>query len=389
MNICVISPSYPTKDGLGGYFFVQQLVLQFVVQGHNCIIIAPINLASKTFIKRPYGDYYEQYKLSNGHYVDVYRPRYYGRDVSLFGVSWAINRCQKSVEKVIKKQNLQFDVIYGHFFRSAVVVWRFATTNNVPLFVATGESRIPSIKKPCRSFSIENFQKSLSGVVSVSTKNKEEAIQLGYATAEQCAVFPNGVDLSLFKPLDKTECRKQLGLPQDKFIVACAGNYTERKGQSRIVNAVAKLNNPSVGIVLVGRGTEILKSDSILYNGFANHDKVPVYLNAADAYILPTRWEGCCNSIIEAMACGLPIVSSDRSFNWDILNKGNSILIDPDNEDEIGRAITKLYQEKEFRNMLSRKSLEDSQSLSIEKRAKKIIEFMIKRVSLIRHYSKI
>lgn len=380
MNLCIISPSYPTKSGRGGYFFVEELVKQFVILGHNCTIIAPVNIATKYFIARPYGKYYDYYEF-NKSFIEVYRPRYYGRDIRLFGVSWANNRCQRAIEKVIKKHHLQIDLIYGHFFRSAVVAWRYAFHNNIPLFVATGESSIPSIVKPCRDFTIESFQHYLAGVICVSTKNKDEAIKLNYADDSQCAVFPNGVNLSLFIPKDKIECRRKLGLPEDKFIVVCAGNYTERKGQSRIVRAVESLKDPSIGVVLVGRGNEVLESDYILYKGFVNHDDVPTYLNAADVYVLPTRWEGCCNSIIEAMACGLPIVSSDRSFNWDILNKENAILIDPDNIEQIAESIKMFCKDKNFRQSLSNKSLEQSRSLSIEERAKNILAFIEERIN--------
>lgn len=381
MNICLISPSYPTKEGKGGYFFVEQLVNQFSAQGHNCTIIAPVNIATNYFVTKPYGSYHESFELDKGRTVEVYRPRYYGRDLRLFGVSWANNLCQRAIERVIRRHHLHLDVLYGHFFRSAVVVWRYASHHHIPLFVATGESTIPSIVKPCSEFSVEKFRQYLSGVVCVSTKNKDEAIGLGYATAEQCAVFPNGVDLSLFKQMDSKECRKKLGLPQDKFIIVCAGNYTERKGQSRIVRAVEKLKNPSIGVVLVGRGNEVLKSNFILYKGFVNHDEVPLYLNASDIYVLPTRWEGCCNSIIEAMACGLPIISSDRSFNWDILNKGNSVLIEPDSEEEIAGAIDKLLHDENLRQILSHESNKGSKALSIEERTKKIITFIEKRIN--------
>ncbi len=66
---------------------------------------------------------------------------------------------------------------------------------------------------------------------------------------------------------------------------------------------------------------------------------IPNYICASDVFVLPTTAEGCCNAIIEAMGCGLPIVSSDRAFNYDILNEENSILVDPESVDEIDNAI--------------------------------------------------
>lgn len=360
---------------------MQQLVLATAALGHHLYVIAPVNLASKLFIHKPYGCYYEHHQTENGGLVEVFRPRFYGRNVTIRGVNMSEYCRQKAVERIITKYRIKIEAFYGHFFRSAVLAWRYASNHNIPLFVASGESTIPSLLKPCRSFSLEAFKNTLSGVVCVSTKNKDEAIALGYASPKQCVVFPNGVDLSLFRPQNRNECRQRLGLPLDKFIVVCAGNFTERKGQTRVVAAIEKLNNPSIGVVLAGRGNEVLNSAFILYKGFVNHDNIPYYLCAADAFVIPTRWEGCCNSIIEAMACKLPIVSSNRSFNWDVLNKKNAILIDPDNIDEIADAVDLLFKDSALRERLGQNSLLVSKELSIKERANKIIQFIYEKNS--------
>lgn len=381
MRICIVSPNYPTKDGKGGYFFVEQLVLNIISLGHECTVIAPVNIASKYFVHRPYGRYHEEYCLENGGSVNIYRPRFYGRNLALCGICLSSYLCQKAIERVIKRHRLHFDVMYGHFFRSAALVWYYASRHCIPLFVATGESVIPEMRKTCRSFSLEKFRYYLSGVICVSTKNKKEAIKMGYTTEEKCVVIPNGVDLSLFKPLDRERCRNRLSIRKDNFVIICVGNFTDRKGQRRIVEAVDRLNIPNIKVILAGRGDLCMDSPSILYKGFVSHDQLPLYLNASDAYVLPTRWEGCCNSIIEAMACGLPIISSDRSFNWDILNKDNSILIDPDSEEQITNAIYSLFKDNELRRKLSNKALDSSKTLSIEERAKKIIAFIENRIN--------
>ena len=76
------------------------------------------------------------------------------------------------------------------------------------------------------------------------------------------------------------------------------------------------------------------------------------------------------------MACGLPIISSDREFNWDVLNADNSIMIDPENVDEIANAIAKLRDNPDKRKEMSKAALTTAANLTIRIRAEKIAEFI-------------
>ena len=123
------------------------------------------------------------------------------------------------------------------------------------------------------------------------------------------------------------------------------------------------------------------KCNGTLFCGTLPHKEVAKYLNAADVFVLPTLAEGCSNSIVEAMACGLPIISSDLAFNWDILDETNSILINPMNVDEISNSIIKLKDSPHLRQSMSASSLIKTKELTIEIRVKKIIDFIKQQVS--------
>lgn len=110
------------------------------------------------------------------------------------------------------------------------------------------------------------------------------------------------------------------------------------------------------------------------------HDDVPLYLNAADVFVLPTLQEGCCNAVVEAMACGLPIISSNLPFNWDVLNLDNSIMVDPLNVEEIKQAIIKLRDDVQLRLAMSCAALEKAKELTIQERAAKILSFIQSRM---------
>src|SRR5699024_5669445 len=95
-----------------------------------------------------------------------------------------------------------------------------------------------------------------------------------------------------------------------------------------------------------------------------------------DVFLLPTLAEGCSNAIVEAIACGLPIISSDLPFNDDILDKNNSIRINPLDISEIKSAIIELCNDSEKRESMSESSVKKSKDLTLNKRTKDIIKFM-------------
>ena len=86
----------------------------------------------------------------------------------------------------------------------------------------------------------------------------------------------------------------------------------------------------------------------------------------------------CCNAILEAMACGLPIISSNLSFNDDILNEDYSIRVNPDSIEEIANAIQILYENPVKRLEMGKRALEASEKFRIENRARVIISYIQK-----------
>jgi glycosyltransferase involved in cell wall biosynthesis len=112
-----------------------------------------------------------------------------------------------------------------------------------------------------------------------------------------------------------------------------------------------------------------------LFKGALPHEDIPTYLNAADVFVLPTLAEGCSNAIVEAMACGLPIISSNLPFNWDLLNAENAILVDPMSVEQIATGIEKLLNHPALQQQMSLSALATVKDLTIEKRVRSILQF--------------
>ena len=110
------------------------------------------------------------------------------------------------------------------------------------------------------------------------------------------------------------------------------------------------MNDDTIKVIYIGSGPDQPVCDNIIFKNIVENKQLPKFLNASDLFVLPTLSEGSCNAIIEAMSCGLPIVSSDLPFNDEFLEDSNSIRINPLNIDEISSAIKRFQLNKKFRN---------------------------------------
>ncbi len=369
MKICVLANGYPTKKTAAAVF-VAKLCDELADLGNDVVIIAPQSL-SRAFIRDTgMSSTRFTHKTKRGNLVEVLRP--YTVSFSNGKLSSKLNyELRKwAVKRVLSKIGKP-DVYYGHFWNNAFLLFDLVASSGIPLFVATGESVITFRTKN------ERFKQYVSGVIGVSTKNIEESISRGLTVREKCIVLPNSIDDEIFRLMDKRKCRQELGIEDDKFVVAFVGNFSERKGVMRLSSAIDKCDDNNIGVVFLGRPTEMKPScRGIIKMGYVNHDDIPKYLNAADVYVLPSLAEGCSNSIVEAMACGLPIISSDLPFNYDILDKNNAILVNPSNDDEIAKAIKLLRDNPTQRKKMAEESVIKAKSLNLTNRATQIINFI-------------
>lgn len=376
MHILVSSHSFPTSKTID-FVFVDQLCRTFADLGHNVTVIAPQSLTKCLMRHIPVVRCHSIYKTVKGNLVELYRPYYISLGKS--GIKLFQGGFAKAVGRVFHRLKTKPDVCYGHFWQCIHTLYPLAKEAGIPLCGASGEEDVSLYVHTSNAYN-EKVCQYLSGVVSVSTKNQQECFELGLVTPEKSIVIPNAIDQTIFKKKDKAECRKRLGLSQLDYIVAFVGQFVPRKGTLRLNDALNIINDPNVKAVFIGSGPEDPDYFGIVHKGLVSHDDVPLWLNAADVFVLPTENEGCCNAIVEAMACGLPVISTDAPFNYDILNESNSIMVDCHDVKGIATAVCKLKDDKELRDRLSNGALATAEDLSITKRAHRIIDFIQEQI---------
>lgn len=375
MEICIISPDFPTDKTID-FIFVEQLCRAFCSNGFKIQVIAPQSI-TKCLIRRiPISPKSYVIKVKDSSFT-VYRPKYITLGNLSFGF-FNFNKYifDKTVINQLKKIKTKPSIIYGHFWQSVRAAYPYANKYKIPLFVASGEERVSQKRIEYSNKDIQNVSKYISGIINVSTNNQQECIKTGLQTLSNSIVIPNCIDSDLFNKKSRRICREKLGISQDYFIVAYVGQMTVRKGAKRVDTALSRINNDNIKAFFIGKGDQQVSYKNTIINETIQHTDLPTYLSAADIFVLPTLNEGCCNAIIEALACGLPVISSDLPFNYDVLNKKNSILIDPNNIDEIKESICKLYNDRVLLEKMSVAAIETAKSLTLNKRADKIIDFI-------------
>ena len=374
MKICVISNGFPTKRSASSIFVVK-LCEQWADQGHEVSIVTPQSLTNILMGKSGHTAPAFTYYTAGGKTISVYRPR----SVTFSNIpllkkvkNWLR---QRAIAKAVKRIGSQ-DVYYCHFWNNGYDLYKAIGNMARPLIVATGESVIH-----LRTVD-EKFRQAVNGAVCVSTKNMEESVCLGLTTREKCIVLPNAIDTAVFHKIDKQKCRQELRIEPELFVVVYVGQFIKRKGYDRLAAAIDMLDDKDIGVIFLGKDNEgkVPLCRGVIHQGFANQQEIAKYLNAADVFVLPTQAEGCSNAIVEAMACGLPIISSDLPFNHDILDSQNALLINPEKVEQIAEAIKKIKDNKTLQTSLGARSLEKAQSLTLPERAERIISFINSKI---------
>jgi glycosyltransferase involved in cell wall biosynthesis len=158
------------------------------------------------------------------------------------------------------------------------------------------------------------------GVIAVSGDLRRRMVELG-VDADKVAVIRNGVDRDVFYPRDRIQMRRSLGLDQQSRILVTAGALVPLKGVDRLIDAMALMRGVNTKLYVIGEGprraalesrvSRLGLTDRVFLIGQRSQAELAEWYSAADLFCLASHREGCPNVIIEAMACGSPVVAAD------------------------------------------------------------------------------
>ncbi len=324
MKVLVFTTLYPNNIWPNQGVFIKERMTRFAtLDGCDVKVIAPVPYFPA--LKANWRWRFSQVaRFEVRDELDVYHPRYFITPkcgMSFYGVLMFL-----SVLPAVKRlrKDFDFDLIDAHFVYpdgfAAVLLGKYF---HKPVAVSARGSDINVYATfPMIRWMLKYTLNEAKTVIAVSQALKETISNLAIPS-DKVFVVPNGVDAKKFYRIPKEAARSELDLP-NKRIILSVGNLTENKGFDMLIKAFARLSNEPWGhdlfLIIVGDGTmrpqiesliySLRLSDKIMLAGAVPHEKLNLWYNAADLFCLMSEREGWPNVLLEALACGVPVVAT-------------------------------------------------------------------------------
>ena len=267
--------------------------------------------------------------------VDVWYPRYF----SIPGVfkQWDGVFMALSTYAMVKRlrQAGRADIIDAHFaYPDGYAATLLGRWLKVPVAITLRGTEARHARTPALVGPLKKALQRATRLIAVSSELKRVALELG-ADPARTLVVGNGVDISKFQPHPKDQARAKLGIAPTAQVLISVGGLVERKGFHRVIPLLPELlkTYPDLVYLIVGGASaegdnraelekmvaELGLGPHVRFLGPKPHDALAEVLSAADVFVLATRAEGWANVFLEAMACGLPVVTTDVGGNREVV----------------------------------------------------------------------
>ena len=356
MKILTITSVFPNSKQPALGIFIRERMFK-AAKRCEIKVIAPVPwFPFARYLKKNYRPIVDYKEIQDS--IEVYHPKFFSIPYffKFFDGLFFFLSCIITVINL--KKNFKYDIIDSHFVYpdgfGAVLIGKLF---HKPVTITLRGTIKKLLRYPLIKFQIRYALKNALKIFSVCNDLKNVALSLGVSDGK-VAVIPNGIDIGKFKPVDKLEARKELGLPADIKIMISVGGLVKRKGFHEVIALLPEIKkiHPDIKYLIVGGATvegnygpELRKTvrrlhleNDVLFAGHQRHDKIYKWLSASDVFCLATSNEGWANVFLEAMACGLPVVATNVGGNREVVSSEDyGLLFDINNKKEMASAILK------------------------------------------------
>ena len=354
LRVLTFTTLFPNSEQPSHGVFVENRLRHLVASGEvESVVVAPVPYFPST--ARCFGDWARYARVDRKemrHGLAIHHPRF--PVIPRVGMSTGPALLAAATISLVRRllaKDPGFDVIDAHYFYpdgvSALWIGRHLRRPVVITARGTDINLISRYALPRRAirWGIANADR----LIAVSEALKHALVDLG-AMPDGVEVLRNGVDLSMFRPIDRRVARLGLGLTRPTLL--SVGHLIERKGHDRVIEAMRQL--PDFDLMIVGEGPErealdhlarsVGVTDQVRLLGAKPHEMLPEIYCAADALVLASSREGWANVLLEAMACGTPVVASNIWGNPEVVKTAASgVLIEHNTPEGIARAVLTLF----------------------------------------------
>jgi glycosyltransferase involved in cell wall biosynthesis len=321
-RVLVYTSLFPNSvEPVHGNFILERMrhLIPFV----DMSVVAPVPYFPRVNISRrwfkyalvPHTERFSKFEVAHPRYLVIPKLGMVTHGISMFA---------GSLRQVARRFDAaDYDLIDAHYvYPDGLAATMLGARFNKPVVVSARGSDINLFShfRTIRPM-IHRVLKDANKVVAVTRSLKDTMVELGCPPGK-ISVIGNGIDAVKFQPEARATARAALSLPVDSPIVLSVGHLKENKGFHVLIDAIALLRTkfPDVRLIIVGDGPirnrlenqiRVLKlQGNVLMPGVVRHEDLSTWYSAADVFCLASESEGCPNVILEAMACGCPVVAT-------------------------------------------------------------------------------
>lgn len=355
--LLVYSSLFPHRGQPNAGVFIRERMFR-VARELPMVVVVPVPwfpLQSLLRLLRPhFRPAAPRFEQQNG--IDVYFPRYLcfpGILKRLDGILMALGSFL-TVRRLRKERSIE--LIDSHFaYPDGYAAVQLGKWLEVPVTVTLRGTELRMSKTPSLCKKMLQALDGATRVFSVADSLKQ-LVGLHGADTRKIQVVGNGVDIETFAATPRAKARQMFGLSEDDKVLISVGGLVPRKGYHRVIEVLPDLiaQFPTLRYLIVGGAspegdyTQVLQQqvralglgEHVLFLGPKPSTELKFALSAADVFVLATENEGWANVFLEAMACGLPVVTTRVGGNAEVVvNERLGSLVDFGNSAQLREAI--------------------------------------------------